>query len=449
MRLRSLSAFLFLPTIFVLASACGGEGDPEADAEGTEKPYVEIVEAREGSVPLEERVSGIIRAENQVSIRAEIEAPVVEVLVRNGQAVRKGQPLVRLDPETLRDQARQAQAALEVARASVVEASSRVTEIESRAARLRSLAAENLISQQDIDTLDAELASARATAAQERARVSQAEATLAERSRALERSVIRAPISGTVGRRNAEVGMIARPSDILFVIGDLEELIVEVPLTEEMLGYVRQGQAVRIHSARLDGGSVEGILSRISPFLETASFSTVGEIDIPNPGQRLQPGMFVQVDLLYGESEHATLVPTSALWEDPASGDMTAWIVTDPRPAGTEPDDTATVERRKISVIGEGRLAAAVGGVQPGEWVVVLGQHLFREPKGEARLRSTTWERVAELQNLQREDLLADYLAKQQRLAEMIGKRPLGNEEFLGSGAPIDPNPVVPADGGL
>lgn len=438
-----------LPTLF-FASACffGGCGPQKAGAESTDsnEPYVEVVEAREGTLPLEERVSGIVKAENQVAIRAEIEAPIVEVLVRNGELVRRNQPLVRQNPNALQDQVRQGEAAVRLAEASARGEQARVEEIAARVARSRTLAAENLISQQELETLEAQLATTRASAAEAAARVDQAAANLAERRRELERAVVRSPIAGTIGRRNAEVGMIAGPGDVLFLIGDLNDLIVEVPLTEQMLDYVREGQTVRIHAPGLEGGFMEGTLARISPFLEAGSFSTVGEIEIQNPDGRLRPGMFVQVDLLHGESERGTLVPSSALWEDPRTGAVSAWVVSEPDMISA---DRGHVKRRDVSVIGEGHLAAAVGGVRPGEWVVVLGQHLFEGNAGDARLRSITWERVVELQSLQREDLLEEYLAKQQRLARILGPRPLSNEEFLGSSAPVDPERVLPADGGL
>ncbi|MDX1582928.1 MAG: efflux RND transporter periplasmic adaptor subunit [Thermoanaerobaculia bacterium] len=435
---------LCLPVL--LLAACGPDEAGAESREDANTPYVEVVQADEGTLPLEERVSGVVRAENQVAIRPEIEAPIIEVLVRNGESVERGQPLVRQDPTALREQMREMEAALRLARAAAEEERARVAEIEARVRRSRTLAEEELISEQELETLEAQLAAIRASATQAVARVEQAEAALGESRSELGRATIRAPISGTIGRRDAEVGMIAGPGDVLFVIGDLDDLIVEVPLTEEMLRYVETGQTVRIHSPRLEGGSIEGTLARISPFLEAGSFSTVGEIEISNPDGRLHPGTFVQVDLLYGESERATLVPTSAIWEDPETGELTAWVLSEPDTVAASAGAKGQVERREIAVIGQGRLSAAIGGVAPDEWVVVIGQHLFEGESGEARLRSTTWERVAELQNLQREDLLENYLAKQQRLAQLLGARPLSNEEFLGSATPVDPENVVPAD---
>jgi hypothetical protein len=180
---------------------------------------------------------------------------------------------------------------------------------------------------------------------------------------------------------------------------------------------------------------VRAAVSRISPFLEQSTFSTTAEIDVAGRGDALRPGMFVSVRVLYGESEHATLLPASALWEDPQSGRQVVFVVEDtadlaePASTGTAVPETAhAVSIRPVEVRAEGRGRIGVSGVAEGEWVVTLGQQLLLErlrsagvDSTTARVRPTTWERVLELQGLQREDLLDDFLARQQRVAAELG----------------------------
>lgn len=424
-----------------LLAGCGQDGGRDAEREADLAPAVEALPARRGTLPLEERLSGVVEADNQVAVQAEIEAPIIEVLARNGQAVERGQPLVRLAEDELRDQLRQAEAAVRLAEAGAQEARARVAEVEARVVRTRRLAAEQLVSQLELETQEAQLAAARAGAGQAAAQVEQARATVQERRSALGKTIVRAPVAGRVGQRNAEVGMLAGPSTVLFVVGDLGDLVVEVPLTEEMLGYVRPGQPVRVGSPALGGRTVAATLTRISPFLEEASFSTVGEIDVANDEGRLSPGMFVTVDVLYGETEQATLVPASALWEDPRTGARGVYVV-DGRglaegvPASLDvPEQPRGVELRPVEVLAEGRATVGVTGVQPGEWVVIVGQHLLaRDGEATARVRPTSWERVLELQGLQREDLLQRFLDRQQELARTRGVEPPDSEEFMSRG---------------
>lgn len=460
-RRRRTGRRLLLPLSFalaVVAAGCGGEAAEEEVA----PPPVEAVEARAGNLPLEERLSGVVRAENQVAIRPEIEAPVVEVWVRSGQAVERGQPLLRLDDSALRDQLRQAEAAVRLAEGAAAEAQARVAELEAQVVRSRVLAGEDLVSEVDLETQEARLAAARAVAEQAAARVEQARATVAERRNALGKTVLRAPVAGRLGQLQAEVGMLVDPSTVITVLGDLRDLVVEVPLTQEMLGFVREGQTVRVAAPALGETPVAATLTRISPFL-AGSFSTVAEIDLEGPSRGLLPGMFVTVDVLYGESERATLVPLAALWEDPASGVRGVWTVDlppaaadpagGPRPAAELSAEEYPVRFRDVEVLAEGGSVAGVAGIVPGTWVVTVGQHLLAERRAEtARVRPVAWQRVMELQGLQREDLLQGFLDEQQRQARLRGAEPPSNEEYLhgGDDRGVDPTATraTPRTGG-
>lgn len=417
------AALWWLAILLAAAVACGDvSGAPDGDADAV-IPAVEVVQARAGAVPLEERVNGVVKAHNQVAIRPEVEGLVTEVLVRSGDAVDRGDPLVRIEARSLREQVQQAQANVRLAEA-------RLAELRAQVVRTRSLAAEGLVSELQLETQEAQLAATEAT-------LDQARATLDERRSLLDRTTVRAPIAGRVGSREAEVGMLVDPGSVLFLLGDLARLIVEVPLTDEMLSKVDEGHPVRIDAQALDE-PIRAQLSRISPFLATESFSTLGEIDLQNPGGQLRPGMFVAVDLLHGASESATLIPTSAVWDDPGSGQKGAFVVLDAQDLADSPTRQREIlaEPRRISfrplqVVAEGRGISGVRGVDEGEWIVTVGQHLLHEQSRgldpaenavpRARVRVTTWENVLQLQRLQREDLLADFLSKQQRLAQALG----------------------------
>jgi RND family efflux transporter MFP subunit len=432
------------------AVGCGGRGAGSGGLEASLPPAVEALPARAGTLPLYEELSGSVRARNQVAIRPEISAAVREVLVLNGDRVVRGQVLVRLDASTEREQLRQAEAGLQVAEATAAEARARLAEIEANVTRLRALAERGLVSDLDLETREAQLQAAAAQAAQAEAGVGQARANLAESRSELERTVVRAPVAGHVGRRSVEVGMVVSPGDMLFVLGDLDDLIVEVPLTQAMLEEVAVGTPVEVEAREVAGRSMRAEISRISPFLEQSSFSTVAEIDVPVSDRILRPGMFVAVRVLYGESEAATLVPASAVWEDARTGSQLVFVVADvdgldEATATSEaiPEAARGVSARRVEVLAEGRGLTGIRGVDEGEWVVTLGQHLLFERlqadgaggATPARVRPVPWARVLELQGLQREDLLEGFLAKQRRVAEAIGAElpasPAETEELL------------------
>jgi len=421
-------------------ASCRGADGPAGQSEGQSPvPAVEAVLARSGSLPLEERLNGLVKARNQVAIHPEISARVSEVLVRTGDAVRRGQPLVRLREDELGEQLRQAAASVRLEEAAARGALARRAEIEAQASRARELAAEALVSRLQLDTLEAQLAGAQAAADEAAARVQQARATLQERESALAKTVVRSPVDGSVGRRNVEPGTLVDPSTLLFEVGSLDRLRVEIPLTSGMLAHVRPGQSVLVRATTL-GEPLRATISRISPFLAESSFSTTAEIDLENPGGLLRPGMFVNVDVLYGESASATLVPASAVWDDPRTGERGVYVVgppaslTEPQPQApaTLSSEAHPVAFRKVDVVADGREAIGVRGVEQGEWVVTVGQHLLQaDASGTARVRPVRWDRVLALQGLQREDLLRGFLEEQQRVARERGAEPPTVAEFV------------------
>jgi len=247
-----------------------------------------------------------------------------------------------------------------------------------------------------------------------------------ERKENLNRTIITAPISGTIGQRNAQVGMQVNTGTQLFLIGDLSKLRVEIVLTEEMLNKISIGQSATIHVADYEGNDreISAKLSRISPFLNEVTRSTEAEIDVNNENGWLKPGMFVPVDIHFGESEQATLIPVSAIFTDPTSGEDGVFIAssigTEIQPVADDNSDSpqaltepTPVKFIPINVIARGRMEVGVGGLESGDWVITLGQDLLVEGREQARVRTVTWDKVLGLQLMQREDLLKEVLQEQ------------------------------------
>lgn len=430
-----LISFLF--GVALLLGGCGSSSDdgpqgPPGQSDNA-TPSVEAVQARAGTLPLEERMSGTVRARNQVAIYSELSEPVVAVEAQTGDFVEKGEPLVRLRRETYEQQVRQAEAAVRTARAEAKGAQATLRELRSQLKRTERLAEQDFESKQQLESLRAQVDQAEAAYEQARAQVEQAEATLEERETALRRTVVRAPISGYVGRRNVEVGQRVGPDARLYTMGDLDRVKVQVEVTDRMFGRIQPGQTARIHVPRKDTVLTASV-TRMSPFLNDESYSAEAEIEVPNEGRVLNPGMFVEVDVAYGESERATIVPLSALYEDPASNTRGVFVAPtlgteipvevpeefdeDNPPPLTPPTPTTF---REVEVLAEGQQTAGVRGIEPGDWVVTVGQNLLDNDTGDrvdARVRPQTWSRLLVLQRLQDTDLLNRVLERQQRLAE-------------------------------
>jgi RND family efflux transporter MFP subunit len=405
----------------IIFQSCGSEQN-SAEQFSEVLPAVEAVEAQFGSLPLEERLNGVVRAANQVDIYPEIAAPIERVFVQNGDRVEQGDVLVQLRDSEYQERLRQAEASLRISVAQERQALAALGEVESEIKRIRVLAERNLTSDLELEQAEAQLESAEANYELAQARVAQAEASVEEQRDALDQTQILAPVSGTVGQRNAEIGMQVSSSTRLFTIGDLSQSKITISLTERMLSYVNTGQTVRVFSENLPDTVLTAEISRISPFLGAGNFSTEAEIDIDNPGRVLMPGMFVTVDVLYGESEQATIIPLSAIHRNQQTGVTGVYLATsfglesellestdgESEASLSNPTD---IEFTPIEVIARGRDAAGVTGVRSGQWVVTIGHNLLqRDNSGLARIRPSSWENIMEMQELRPEDLLDEIM---------------------------------------
>jgi RND family efflux transporter MFP subunit len=349
---------------------------------------------------------------------------ITEVNVENGQVVNEGQALVRLRDKELHEQLKQASAGYKIAVAQAKQAEAQLNEIQAELKRTEALAEKKLTSDTELETVRTRAISAEATVELGHARVEQAKATMDEREESLSQTVIRAPVSGTVGNRNAEVGMLVTSGIPLFTLGQLDCVRVEVVLTDRMLNYIEEGHRAEILVGNSPTGTISAGLSRISPFLHPVTHSTDAQIDLSNPDGRLRPGMFVAVDVHYGESEQATLIPLSALYENPITGGTGVYVSeasVEGEPMGEKTNGRSHAltepmffEFLPVEVIAKGRLHAGIRGVEPGQWVVTIGQDLLGGKSGEARARPVRWEWVEQLQLMQRQDLLQEIMKQQQ-----------------------------------
>jgi len=426
LKVTYLSLLLLTSSLFISCSDDESENGSSGNNFSSSTPSVEAVKSRYGTLPLSQRLSGTVYAKNQVSLYPEISGKVAAVHVQNGEFIEKGTPIVSLEDNQYREQVQQARANLRINEARLKQARARYNELEAQYKRTKQLSDQQLSSELEMETLQAQMSSAEADVDLAEAQLEQAQSSLQEQQDLLSKTVIKAPISGTVGQRNAETGMQVNSSTELFKIGDLDNLRVEVVLTDQMLDKIEVGQTVHIYtnSNAHKNNFIEAELTRISPFLNNVTRSTEGEIDVQNTDSKLRPGMFVPVDILYGQSERATLVPTSAIYTDPNSGEEGVFVATslgseiqpaeqiNPQnpPPLTGPTE---IQFKPIDVIAEGRMEVGVEGIEPGNWVVTVGQDLLSSGRQQARVRTSSWERILALQGLQRQDLLQSVLDRQ------------------------------------
>lgn len=420
---------IILPLLFLIS--CSNESQDQQRNQGNLViPAVEAVQSQFGSLPLVERFSGNVVSENQVELYPEVNAQIAEVFVENGDFVNKGDVLVKLQDEPFQKQLQQSEANLKINNARLKQAKAQLSTLEAQYKRIQALAEKDLSSELELEQINAEKISAEADVELAEAQVEQSAALVDERKNQLTKTLIKAPVTGTIGQRNAQPGMQASASTPLFMIGDLSKLRVEILLTESMLNKIKVGQTAAISVTDQNGEivTINGELSRISPFLNEVTRSTEAEIDIDNQNGLLNPGMYVPVDIFYGESQQATLIPTSAIFIDPNTGTEGIYIansigseikpVSDSASGVSSLTSPTDVTFQEIDVIARGKMEVAVNGLESGKWVVTLGQNLLSEGREQARVKTIPWEHVIRLQQMQREDLLNEVMKDKQQTPE-------------------------------
>ena len=423
-----------VPAFLLIVGCAGDSGTDQGDQREQTIPAVEAVQVRTGSLPLEERLAGSVVARNQTEIYAEVAGRIVDVLVSDGDSVEAGAPLVRLRSTEFEERLQQAAAGLEVAAARVKQAEAEDARAQAALRRTQTIVERNLGSIAELEAAQAEALSTQAQLALMRAERQQAESLVAERRSALGETVVRAPTTGIVGGRNAEIGQIASTSTPLFVIGDPTSVRVTITLTQRMLGYISTGTRVSIVSEAAPERPLDAAVSRISPFLHPVTRTTNAEIDVDAHQGLLLPGMFVTVDVLYGESETSALVPNNAIYRQVRDGREGVWLAavadanrpleggTIPEPEELEPAGPVAVRFVPITVVARGRQATAIEGVAEGDWVVTVGHHLLaNNDSGQAVIQPTPWDHIMRLQQMQTRDLLE---LIQQRHSERTGPSP-------------------------
>jgi multidrug efflux pump subunit AcrA (membrane-fusion protein) len=395
---------VILTTVVLFAtSGCGalGLGRREGEAAREAVP-VEVTQATKRDLIREAEFAGQVRGWAEVTLTAKVQAPVEEVLAEVGQRVRKGQVLARLQAPELVAQLRQAEAAVEVAesglalaeagpspaQAKVLEAQVAQAEVDYRSAeadwkRMQYLYEQGAVSQQQWEQAQAryEAAKARLVGAranleaakprpeqirQARAQVKQARAAAEALRVQLRNYTITSPLDGVVTFRGVDPGSMAAPGMALFTVVQLDPAMVEVVVGEREINFVRVGQPVEVAVPAVADQPFQGRIVAASPGLDARSGGYRVKVEIPNPQERIKPGMAARVRLPLDKLTQWILIPVTCL-VDRGHGPM-VFVVEGGR----------AVERRvEVEATGQG-LAAIARGLKEGDLVVVKGQEFLQ-----------------------------------------------------------------------
>ncbi len=327
-------------------------------AEGEPIPVLAAA-ATTADVPVYLDALGTVQAFNTVTVKAMIDGPLLQVLFKEGQDVRAGDVLAKIDP-------RPYQAALDQAAGKKAQDDANLANARVDLVRYQKLAATAYTSAQTSDTQKATVAQLVAQVQQDQAQIDTARTNLSY-------TTIASPIDGRTGIRQVDAGNIVHAADTtpLTVITQLQPISVVFTLPQQTLGVVAnaiKGGAPEVlalpQGVANDGKTVldRGRVAVLDNTVDQATGTIKLKATFPNPTLALWPGGFINVRLLI-ETEHdvVTVAPTAV-----QRGPQGAYVYL--------VNGNATVTRKPIQVGHEDESVSVVtAGLQPGDQVVVDG----------------------------------------------------------------------------
>jgi len=203
----------------------------------------------------------------------------------------------------------------------------------------------------------------------------QADARVGEIRASIERKTIRAPFSGVLGIRQINRGQYLAGGDPVVPLQSLNPVYVNFGIPQQAIGQVRVGRSVRIITEGSKTLAVEGRVTAIDSVVDQTTRNVQVQATLANPGAQLQPGMFVQTELLVGANQPVIALPASAISYAPYGDSV--FVVADMK------DDKGHAYRgvrQQFVKLGPARgdQVAVVSGVTPGEEIVTSGVFRLR-----------------------------------------------------------------------
>ncbi len=292
-----------------------GGGAPAAGGGRASRPPMPVEFATVKRAPVAEQilvVGNLIGAATvEVVPRANGRLQVVDVKL--GDPVRQGQVIARVEDSELREQVRGAEASYQVAQASIRQREADLKLAQNNLDRSRSLYERQLLPQQTFDDVDARHQAALAQLDLARAQFEQTKARLDELKITLTNTQIVSPVDGFIGKRYLDPGAFASTNAPVASVVDIRTVRMVANLVERDMRRVPVGTAANVEVDAYPGETFKGRVSRVAPVFDPATRTAEIEIEVPNVGYRLKPGMYSRVHLTISTRSDAITIPRNAL----------------------------------------------------------------------------------------------------------------------------------------
>jgi HlyD family secretion protein len=372
--------------------------------------------------------SGEIKPRKFVNVGANVSGRIVQLLVKEGDRVKEGQVVARIDSTRIAADLRQSEAGLQAAKADLDRAVAETQVAKLAFERMQRVHQQQLVSDQDFDQSRADFEMKTANVEALRKRMAQQAAVVASRRDDLEKTTVYSPMDGVVTDLPKEEGEVVigaqsfQPT-VIMTIGDLSVIECEVMVDETDISNLKVGQPADIRVDALEGVKITGKVTEIGasaiPRGQTSGATTTAntgnqakdfkvEVTIQNPPPGIRPGLNAAADITTARKEKVIAVPIQAV----VVREMKEGKVVDPGAVSATPSPSAspeTIRRRaeekegvfvvvngvahfrpvKTGIVGETQIEV-VDGLKDGEEIVTGSYRTLRTLKDAANVKPET-----------------------------------------------------------
>jgi membrane fusion protein, multidrug efflux system len=364
--------------LVLAAQGCSSKADrPTKGGMRAESASVLVAQVTKKDVPIEIQAVGTVEASATVTVKSQVSGELTQVLFREGDFVKKGDELFKVDSRTYEAQLNQIQANLAKDEATLAQLEANLARdvaqqkyAQAEAGRNMSLYEKRLVSKEQAEqsSAGAEAASAVVRADQAailsaRASIEATKAGIANARVSLSYTSIRSSLSGRTGDILIQQGNLVGPSTNLTIINQVEPIYVGFSIPQNQLSSVKKGQPVVINKQDGSSATEKGKLFFIDNAVDPATGTILVKAAITNKAHTLWPGEFVRVVLRLGMKQDALIVPSQAV-QSGQSGPFVFVVKSDqkvesrPVVPGMRVDTDIVIEK----------------GLTPGETIVTEGQ---------------------------------------------------------------------------
>ncbi len=353
----------------------GGGGFGGRGGGGRGQLTVDLAPVVHAEVNRELAVVGNLVGDQTVSVVPKTAGRLQEITVKLGDRVNRGQRIAKIEDQEILEQVKQAEAAFEVAKATIRQREADLDLAKTNVERSRNLFQRQLLPQQTLDDSEAKYQSAQASLDLARAQNNQSQARLDELRINLQNTIITSPVNGFVARRAADPGAFVSANAPIVDVVDIVHVRLVANIIEKDLKQIGVGDFARVEVDAFPGESFMGRIARLSPVLDPATRTAPIEIEIPNDQYRLKPGMYARVGIITESHANALVVPTNALVD--ANGTRGVYLAVNnvasfhPVKVGIESNERTEI----LDGVAEGDRVVTTGaaGLRNGDPIVLAG----------------------------------------------------------------------------